>query len=63
VDRFLRGSGSRVSILIACRPEVPVVHLASVKPLYPLGQPEKALGHEPQIDLWVCAEQRVDQEG
>jgi len=28
-----------------------------VKPLYPLGQPEKAIGHEPQIDLCVANEQ------
>jgi hypothetical protein len=28
-------------------------HLASVKSLCPLGQPEKALGHEPQIDPWL----------
>jgi hypothetical protein len=25
--------------------------------LYPLGQPEKAIGHEPQIDLCVANEQ------
>jgi hypothetical protein len=54
VDRFLRRSGSRVSILIACRRTVPTEHLASVKSLYPLGQPEKAIGHEPQIDLCVA---------
>jgi hypothetical protein len=28
-------------------------HLASVKSLCPFGQPEKALGHEPQIDPWL----------
>ena len=28
-----------------------------MKPLYPLGQPEKAIGHEPQIDLCVANEQ------
>jgi hypothetical protein len=33
---------------------VPPGQLASVKSLYPLGQPEKALGHEPQIDLCVA---------
>jgi hypothetical protein len=54
VDRFLRRSGSRVSILNACRQEVPIEHSASAKPLYPLGQPKKALGHEPQIDLCVA---------
>ena len=54
VDRFLRRSGSRVSILNACRHEVPIRHLASVKSLYPLGQPKKALGLEPQIDLCVA---------
>jgi len=54
VDRFLRRSGSRVSILNACRREVPTGHSASVKSLYPLGQPKKALGHEPQIDLCVA---------
>jgi hypothetical protein len=48
-DRFLR-----VSILKSRRREVPTGHLASVLSLYPLGQPEKALGHEPQIDLWVA---------
>jgi hypothetical protein len=57
VDRFLRRSGSRVSILMACRREVPTGHLASVLSLYPLGQPEKALGHEPQIDLCVAPRQ------
>ena len=54
VDRFLRRSGSRVSIPMACRRTVPTEHVASVKSLYPLGQPEKALGHEPQIDLCVA---------
>ena len=58
VDRFLRRSGSRVSIPNACRRTVPTKHLASVKSLYPLGQPEKAIGHEPQIDLCVATEQR-----
>src|ERR1700747_2189027 len=29
-------------------------HLASPKPLYPPGQPKKALGHQPQIDLCVA---------
>ena len=53
-DRFLRRSGSRVSILKSRRREVPAGHLASVKSLYPLGQPKKALGHEPQIDLCVA---------
>jgi len=28
-------------------------HLVSVLTLYPLGQPEKALGHEPQIEPWL----------
>src|SRR5215472_4302972 len=54
VDRFLRRSGSRESILNAWRREVPTVHSASVKSLFPLGQPKKALGHEPQIDLCVA---------
>src|SRR5215471_4791026 len=39
---------------MACRRTVPTEHVASVKSLYPLGQPEKALGHEPQIDLCVA---------
>ena len=53
----MRRSGSRVSILMACRREVPFGHLASAKSLYPLGQPEKALGHEPQIDPCVANRQ------
>src|SRR5438552_7348075 len=50
---FLRRSGSRVSISIACRRPKCRWHLASVKSLCPFGQPEKALGHEPQIDPWL----------
>jgi hypothetical protein len=42
---------------MACRREVPFGHLASAKSLYPLGQPEKALGHEPQIDPCVANRQ------
>jgi len=34
-------------------PDVCQWHLASVKSLCALGQPEKALGHEPQIDPWL----------
>ena len=36
---------------------MPTKHLASVLSLYPLGQSEKAIGHEPQIDLCVANEQ------
>ena len=43
---------------MACRRTVPTKHSASVLSLYPLGQPEKAIGHEPQIDLCVAIEQR-----
>ena len=53
----MRRSGSRVSIPNACRRTVPTKHSASVKSLYSLGQPEKAIGHEPQIDLCVAFEQ------
>jgi hypothetical protein len=40
-------------IPIACRRTKCRRHLASVKSLCPLGQPEKALGPEPQIDPWL----------
>jgi len=50
--RFLRRSGSRVSIPNACRHTV-LWHPVSAKTLCPLGQPEKALGHEPQIEPWL----------
>ena len=53
VGWFLRRSGSRVSILIACRRQSVSGTPASVKSLCPFGQPEKALGHEPQIDPWL----------
>src|ERR1700746_1147794 len=51
--RFLRCSGSGVSILNACRHEVPLA-LSLRETLYPPGQPKKALGHQPQIDLCVA---------
>ncbi len=34
---------------IACRHTVPKWHLVTVLTLCPLGQPEKAIGHESQI--------------
>ena len=52
-SRFLRRSGSRVSILMACRRTGTGWFPVSALTLGPLGQPEKALGHEPQIEPWL----------
>ena len=38
---------------IACRHTVPQWHLVTVLTLCPLGQPEKAIGHESQIEPWL----------
>jgi hypothetical protein len=49
---FSRHSGSRASLSRMTRRAACLGHPASLPTLGPLGQPEKAIGHESQIELW-----------
>jgi hypothetical protein len=53
VSWFWRRSGSRVSIPNACRRTSVADTQPPRYPYAPSDNPEKALGHEPQIDPWV----------
>ena len=50
---FSRRSGSRVSIQNPVRPRASGTKVFR-ETLCPLGQPEKAIGHEPQIEPWLA---------
>jgi hypothetical protein len=51
-SRFSKRSGSRESIHPGRR-QMCLKHEVSLLTLCPLGQPKKAIGHEPQIELWL----------
>jgi hypothetical protein len=51
-SRFSKRSGSRESIQPARR-QMCLQHEVSLLTLCPLGQPKKAIGHEPQIEPWL----------
>ena len=56
---FLRRSGSRASLSCVVRLCMPRARLVSHPTLGPLGQPEKAMGHESQIEPWLAPDNRA----
>jgi len=56
---FCRRSGSRVSIRNPVRLRVLLQHQVSRETLCPLGQPEKAIGHESPIEPWLALHNRA----
>ena len=55
---FCRRSGSRASIQNPVRPWGASGTQSHDETLCPLGQPEKAIGHEPQIEPWLAPDNR-----